>query len=286
MRNGQEPGTAAGENRKAMVTTKTGRRLAYVEAGVGPDVLLVHGTLTTADDMRLALFGHLQNAFHVVAVDRPAHGASDHVPGVDASLWSQAETLRDATLALGLRRPIVCGHSYGGAVALAMALAYPDLVGSVVALAPICFPEPRLEHVVFGPRTIAGREAASWIDPLLLPILWNAMFLPQLMPKPFAGGFPFALAGKPSQIVAEGEGANQLPLDLVRSVSAYAGCRVPVHFLTGSADIVVNPLHSTFAASLVPNSRLRVLPSVGHMIHHARPEIVAGCITDLAGQGR
>ena len=139
---------------RRFVGTAAGRRIAYAETGAGPPAVLVHGTLMTADDMRLGPMEALARRFHCIAFDRPGHGWSDHVRGADASLWAQAATLRDAVQALGLSRPVICGHSYGGAVALAYGLAYPDEVSGIVALAPICFPEPRLEHLLFGPRAV------------------------------------------------------------------------------------------------------------------------------------
>lgn len=279
---GHEPETASRPNRKAVVRTATGRSLAYSEAGAGRDVLLIHGTLTTSDDMRLALFDELQRRFRVVAMDRPSRGASDRVAAADASLWSQAAIIRDAAIALGMERPILCGHSYGGAVALAMALALPETVAAVVALAPVGVPEPRLENILFGPRVATGPAAGSVFDPLLLPVLWDAMFLPQAMPSRFAGAFPFGLAGGPEQTLAEGESANVLAVDLLRSMARYATCRVPVTLVTGMMDIVVNPLHSLAASAMIPGSRLHAIPDVGHMLHHSRPHVIAAHIADLA----
>ena len=271
------------------IRTAAGRTLSYIDAGSGPDVILLHGTLTTLDDMRLSVFDDLSRDFHVVALDRPSHGASDRVPGTDASLWSQAAIVHDAAEALGFERPIVCGHSYGAAVALAYGMAFPDDSSGVVALAPICFPEPRLEHVLFGPRALPPPSGAlarifgDTIDTMVLPLLWRAMFLPQQMPAHFAAEFPFGLAGDTAQVNAEGEGANALWLDLARSVAGYAGCRVPVRFVVGMADLVVNPfLQSALASTLIPGARIDLLPGVGHMLHHARPDAVVDAIRAIA----
>ena len=150
--------------------------------------------------------------------------------------------------ALGLKQPVVLGHSYGGAVALAYGLRFPDAVAGIVALAPVCFPELRLEQMLFGPRTapVAGPllsdALAPTVDPTLLPLLWNAMFLPQVMPKPFADRFPFGFAGRSAQVIAEGEDALALWPALSRSALAYPSCRVPVRILAGDADLVVGML--------------------------------------------
>ena len=89
----------------------------------------------------------------------------------------QAEAVVGTVKALGPERPVVCGHSLGGAVALACAMAHPDEIGGVVALAPICFPEPRLEQLMFSARAlpatgkILSRLLSVTIGPVLLPAL-------------------------------------------------------------------------------------------------------------------
>ncbi len=283
---------AGPEPPRRFVGTAAGRRIAYAEAGAGPPAVLVHGTLTTADDMRLGPMEALARRFRCIAFDRPGHGWSDHVRGADASLWAQAATLRNAVQALGLSRPVICGHSYGGAVALAYGLAYPDEVSGIVALAPICFPEPRLEHLLFGPRAVPAAgdflsgALGTTLDPVLLPALWRAMFLPQPMPERFRSGFPFARAGHPDRIVAEGENAVALWGDLVRSALGYGTCRVPVRILCGGADIVVNTwMQGAVAAAVIPGARLELLPGIGHMLHHVHPEAVVAAVAAVAGAG-
>ena len=197
-------------------------------AGGGSDVLLIHGALMTLEDMWLGPAEALaQDGLRVVAVDRPGHGGSARFRLVDASPWRQAGIIHDAMSTLGLKRPIIVGHSAGGAVALAYGMLFPDDVAGVVALAPICFPEPRLEQMLFGARAtvLAGPALAVGsritVDRVLLPTLWRAMFLPQRMPPRFEKRFPFAFAGRPAQMVAEAEDSMALGPGLMRSVLAY-----------------------------------------------------------------
>ncbi|GJD96576.1 alpha/beta fold hydrolase [Methylobacterium iners] len=252
-----------------------GRGIAYVEAGSGPDLVLIHGSLMTLEDMWLGPMTALARHFRVIAVDRPGHGASDRVRFSDGSPWEQAAILRDAIQSLGLHRPVILGHSFGGAVALAYGLSFPEEVAGIVAVAPICFPEVRLEQILFGPRAVpivGDALAYSWgpvVDTALLPLLWRAMFLPQAMPERFAAEFPFHWARRPAPMIANGEDAAALWAGLSRSALAYPTCRVPVHVLGGDSDIVVNSLfHGGNAAALIPSARFDLLPGVGHMLHH------------------
>lgn len=260
---------------RRIVALAQDRTIAYAETGTGPDLVAIHGTLMCLEDVWLGPVPALAEHFRVVAVDRPGHGFSRRPRGAAADIWDQAASIREAVQRLGLRRPVILGHSFGGAVALAYGMLHPEEIAGVVALAPICFPEPRLEQVLFGPRALPfGGDALSALlaassDRMLLPLLWNAMFFPEAMPPRFARDFPFDLAGRPGQITAEGEDAGWLWPALTRSVLGYPSLHRPVRILGGSADLVVNTtLHGQRAAGMIPGARFERLPDAGHMLHH------------------
>lgn len=249
-------------------TDKTGMsHLAITEPVDGKNVLLG--------------LGELSDEFHVVAVDRPGHGMSSRKP-LHASLWRQTEVIREVALRLKLTRPVIVGHSYGGAIALAYGMLFPDDVAGIVALAPICLPEFRLEHVLFGPRAtpVVGKHWAAWADKstdrILLPTLWRTMFKPQTMPDAFERHYPFRMAGRTTRSPLEGEESMALWADLTRSGLQYAGLRARVAIMGGDRDIVVNNgLHGRVAASLIPGAIYENIPGSGHMLHHFfQPRVV------------
>ena len=255
--------------------------VAWQQTGSGRDVLAIHGALMTLEDMWFGPVPALAQHFRVTAVDRPGHGHSTRRRHVDASPWRQATILHDFAQSIGLDRPILVGHSFGGAVALAYASLYPAETAGVVALAPICFPEVRLETVLFGPRAapVTGealtRGLGATSDKAMLPLLWRAMYLPQQMPRTIETGFPFALARGTRQMVAEGEDATQLIPALVRLALTYASCSVPTRFLGGTIDAVVNnATQGQMASRLMPNATFEWLPGLGHMLHHFQQERV------------
>jgi pimeloyl-ACP methyl ester carboxylesterase len=263
--------------------------LAYSQSGSGGDVVLVHGALTTREEMMLALLPTLSERFRVTAFDRPGHGQSGRL-GATGSPWRQAQALAAAARALELERPILVGHSFGGAVALAHALQFPGETAGVAAIAPIAFPEARLEHLVFGPRglPVIG-PAIDWmagagLDPVLLPVLWRGMFAPQEPPARFLELFPFEEAAARAHTEAEGEDANLLNLGLMRSTLNYPRCQVPVRILAGGQDRVINTaLHARLLARTLPLADYRELAGLGHMLHHFAPGAVAEAVASLAG---
>ena len=76
---------------RTIVDLPGGRSIAYAETGSGPDLVAIHGTLMTLEDMWLGPVPDLARHFRVIAVDRPGHGrasvraASTPLPGVRPS---------------------------------------------------------------------------------------------------------------------------------------------------------------------------------------------------------
>lgn len=56
----------------------------------------------------------------------------------------------------------------------------------------------------------------------------------------------------------------------------YAELKLPVLVVTGDGDRIVDHVHQSLRlGKLLPNSRLLVLPGVGHMVHHIEPRRIA-----------
>lgn len=110
-----------------------GVKLAYESYGSGaPLVVLIHGWCDSHTTLA-ALAEHFAARHHVIAVDLRGHGESDK-PDTPYTIATFADDLAWMCAQLGLSRPIVVGHSLGGAVALELAARHPDLPAALVAL--------------------------------------------------------------------------------------------------------------------------------------------------------
>ena len=111
--------------------------LAFEDVGRGaPPILLVHdlGSDHTSFAQQIAYF---RRYHRVVAVDLRGHGESGGREG-DSTITDFTADLAWLCYALGIYMPVVIGHGFGGAVAIALATRHPDLPIAVVALdAPI-----------------------------------------------------------------------------------------------------------------------------------------------------
>ena len=126
-----------------MVTRRSveagGRRLSYLEKGIRRDgelsLVLIHGLMGTAATF-LPLLAEIPEQQHVIAVDLPGAGGSEHDPKMGASLAAAVGSVIKALDALDLQVPVLIGHSHGGSVAMYLAALYPERVNGLVLLAP------------------------------------------------------------------------------------------------------------------------------------------------------
>src|SRR2546423_9796148 len=137
-----------------------GVRLHYLEwlpesRAREPSLFLLHGLSSNARVWERLAAQH--RGRRIVALDQRSHGRSDRPPGG----YAAAELTADAAHAirvLGLGRPLVAGHSWGGAVALELAADSPSLVSGLV--------------IVDGPigsmsAYATWEDVSQWMQPVL-----------------------------------------------------------------------------------------------------------------------
>lgn len=110
-------------------------RMHCLKAGVGPELILLHGLLGTASAWDMTIPGLAQEST-VYAIDALGMGESDRVPGMDAHLEAQASRVVELMDRASIRSADFLATSHGGAVALTLAAAYPSRVKSLALHAP------------------------------------------------------------------------------------------------------------------------------------------------------
>lgn len=271
-----------------------GGRLHVVDLG-GPrrdgdaPLVLLHGASGNLEDMRIALGETLAKRWRVILIDRPGQGLSDRPGGADdASPARQAALIHDALGRLGVKRPILVAHSLGGAIASAYALSFPDDVSGLVLVAPTTHPweggiawyYSLATAPVIGP--LFAWTCALPVGSLLVSGAAAAVFSPQEAPADYVRRAAIMQVLRPRAFLANAQDVAALNGNLRRQFARYGEIRVPTHVITGDRDDTV-PLdvHARTLAAAIPDARLEILPGVGHMPHHARPDRVAAAIEDM-----
>jgi pimeloyl-ACP methyl ester carboxylesterase len=164
--------------------------------GAGEPVLLVHGNYLADAFAPLLREPALADRYRLIRYRRVGHGGSSHRAG-PVDIAQQAAHGRGILRHVGAPRAHVVGHSYGGVIALQLALDAPEAVHSLALLEPALFEVPSAGPFLqaLGPAfgMYAAGDAAGALD-----LLQRAWFGPEyrrvLAPALPPGAFEQAVA--------------------------------------------------------------------------------------------
>ena len=259
-----------------------GIALNYVKAGSGRPVVLIHGNPGSHHDYTLSVFERLAESYHVLAFDRPGHGHSER-PDSRTTVEVQAAMLRDALRRLNIEKPILVGHSWGGSLALAAAVAHSSDLAGLVLLAPAAFPTVSVEwwsHLpdvpVLGP--LALKTLAPLIGGRVVKESLRDAYHPQDLHHEYAERVA-ELWLHADRIRAWADDERTLRASLRGLSRYYAQIKLPVVIVTGDSDRVLDPEQQSFSLhKTIPHSHLIVLPDTGHQLPQTRPDAVIAAI--------
>lgn len=110
-----------------------GLRFHLLEWGdpAAPPLLFLHGGNQTAHSWDLVSLA-LADRYHIIAIDQRGHGDTEWPRDGQANRHARADDAYQILTALGIERPLVCGHSMGGIVAMTLLVAHPQLASKAV----------------------------------------------------------------------------------------------------------------------------------------------------------
>ncbi len=118
------------------ITKIPGGAIHWVEAGAGPVVVCIHGLAGNHYGCTYGMMEDLARDHRVIALDRPGCGWSTRDGAARAPLSEQSAMIAAFLKAEGIERPVIVGHSLGGAIGLTMGLEHPDQVGALALICP------------------------------------------------------------------------------------------------------------------------------------------------------
>ncbi len=251
-------------------------------------VVFFHGDPGTALD-----FGPVQKRLspgvHSFAFDRPGYGWSER-PKAVMGPRAQAVQLHAAVKELALKRPVVVGFSYGGPVALAYALEYPDEVGALVLVAPVA--DPAEGHPMHGAQArlvlpLVGPLIAYGAGPLVAPDAVSEGFVDAFYPQPpdpevmQLGRLHFA---RPSVLLSSARDWEVLKGELPQLAQRYESIDVPTELVWGKDDRIVSERHPKYLLEHVKGARLVTVDHCGHQMMSTHPEDVVEAVTRALGR--
>jgi pimeloyl-ACP methyl ester carboxylesterase len=262
----------------------------------GEPALCVHGLAGSSRNWT-DLIDLLRPRLACDALDLPGFGDSPPRPDRRYSIAALAQTVAALIQSRESREHKVhlIASSLGGAVAVKLAAARPDLVRTLTLISPaLPDPRPHLDQVHFavlslpgvGPRLLRKYDAlpprnrvadvitTCFSDPARFPAERFATEVAELARRDTLDHATAALIGTIRTLTADffRKGRHTAWRDAARITA-------PTLIIYGSDDRVVDPRLAGRAAHAFANSRIVVLPRTGHLAHMEHPEQVAAEIT-------
>ena len=227
-----------------------GVRLHYIERGnpTAPCVVMFHGNGSMLQDFIISgLVDLLAQTNRVICFDRPGFGYSQRPRFRIWNATAQAALFAKALNQLGIRDPVVLGHSWGTLVALALSLRQDYRIRGLVLASGYYFPTLRLDvWLMSGPAIpVLGDLLSYTIAPIIswaiLPAAFRKIFAPRSVPQRFKNQFPTSLVLRPTQLRAAAEESALLTPMAAQFQASYPNIDCQVRILHGAEDQVIEP---------------------------------------------
>lgn len=268
-----------------------GGAIHWIAAGSGRPILFIHGFGGQMQHFTYGLAQQLVDDFKIVAIDRPGCGWSERDGQAQASIRVQANMIAEFLRAEGIERPVVVGHSLGGAIALSLALDHPEQVGALALLCPLTHPMAHevgafkgMEIGSPGLRRFLSNTVTTLIGVRTGEAVLRAVFEPEAPVPDFpirAGGL---LGLRPKSFRAASEEYMAVPRAIETQAKRYDDeLKTPGGVLFGAEDKILPPAEQgEVLARKVQGFAFETLDGCGHMIPITQPEACADFIRRMA----
>ena len=263
-------------------------KLYTVERGEGPTVLLIHGFGTNTFTWRHITPG-LAMDHRVIAVDLKGFGQSDKPFDERYSVYDQAELLVQLIEEKDLRDLTLVGHSYGGGIALLLALEadgrLEGRISRLVLLDSIAYPQNIPVFFKMLDVPVVSQMGIRMVPPSVQTrvALQIAYFDDNKITSEEVEAYAAPLktaAGKHAIIHT----ARQIvPEDIAELSERYKTMTLPTLILWCDHDRIVPLEVGIKLRRTLPNSTLKLVEECGHMPQEEQPESTLDLIQSFLG---
>lgn len=259
----------------APMALPTGTTLFVETQGSGRPMLVIHGGLGLDHTYFQPWLDPLAAGFKLVYPDLRGNGHSPAVPDAELTMDKMAADLDALRVALGFKQWAVLGHSYGGFVAQAYALKYPQAVSYLM-----------LADTSPAPRFLAKNEAPAMLRPAMTPAIeaaFHKLFAVASGAEPEGGDaewrtiwhtiIPAYFHDFPTDLLVATDRTTYRERALVQGVTAsakfdtrpaLAGVNLPTLVMVGRHDAILPVAQSEVLYKGIPEARLLVFERSGH----------------------
>ena len=265
-----------------------GRHAEWEASGAGPPMLWIEGGPGLPAHLARPDVALVADRFRAHLVNAPGCGRSSTPTTADGyGLDAHVRYFDDVRRALGLGAVTVMGHSWGGLVALALAVAVPEAVERLVIIDGYAGEASVPEDVAATERDRALDRVRQepWFEPALAAFGEDLDITSRQLDERFAACWPLYFAHPESPAAREHlarlgretrwniEAARawtpEPPLDLGPRLSRI---RCPTLVIVGEHDFICGPAWNRQIADGIPGAVYAEIPGVGHFPQYEAPD--------------
>lgn len=252
-----------------------GINLYYEIYGEGHPVVLIEGLGSQLQSWATQVPIYSKH-FKVIVFDNRGAGKSDK-PEFGYSIQDMAEDAALLMDELGIECAHIVGKSMGGMIGQWLAINHPDKVKKLVMG---CSSASRDE--VGNEILRMGREIATNLGPKAVWLMSLYLGYTREYIEKNLGTIKEAMETVPDDPQAlMGYLGQSLAVEGHNSVSKLGGIMSPTLVMLGETDLIASPKRSSELAELIPNSKLKIFPKVGHGFWRERQQQVDDLVLDF-----
>jgi len=252
-----------------------GQKIHYLEAGSGPNLILLHG-LGGSSQIWGFNIGPLAEKYHVFVPDQIGFGKSDK-PLVNYRVRTYVDFLDQFCKQLNIEHPILVGNSMGGWISAIYAATYPDRVAKLVLVDAAGYAPPK----DFDTRAFYGLNPTTRAEMKLLvaKVFYNKAFqsdaaIDQSMTARLGAGDGYTIKSITESIIR----GEDLLDDVVKTI------KTPTLLVWGRQDGLVPLSDGERLHKDIAGSTMVVIDECGHIPNVEKPgEFNAAVLKFLSG---
>ncbi|HYX27977.1 MAG TPA: alpha/beta hydrolase [Pyrinomonadaceae bacterium] len=268
-------------------TRVNGVRVHYQEAGdeQAPPIILIHGFISSNLIWSHVLLPLARKGFRVIAPDLPGYGYSEKPGDARYTIAEQARFVVGFMDRLRIKKAIVAGASYGGAVAATVALDYADRVDKLILIGAVTNDDAKKKFLL---RVSCLPVIGDIATPLFLGSRWILRKRMQDMYRRMQKPINEKMVASRHHLLATANTHRAM----IRTARAWSANRIereaslirqPAMLMWGDHDDHIPLSNAVRLRDLIPHTRLIVFRNCGHLPPAEYPEKFVEAVAEFCG---